>query len=230
MRSKRRATPGRGEGPCRQHDVTFRVTAQTRTIRLTRATLMREDAIHEEGEKKMVSNEHTWFGWHFSDETERLRYGDGRKIAVGVTHTVECELRLCESGLHASACVLDALQYAPGHILWRVSLGGEIVHGDDKSCATQRTYHVRLDAENVLKAFARRCALQVIHLLEVPQVIRDYLETGDENLRDAARAAWAASAAARDAQKQLLEQMVSEAIAAEEARAAGGTTLRRAGK
>jgi len=37
--------------------------------------------------------------------------------------------------------------------------------------------------------FARWCALQVIHLWNCPDVVKQYLETGDEGLRDAAHAA-----------------------------------------
>jgi len=37
--------------------------------------------------------------------------------------------------------------------------------------------------------FARWCALQVIHLWNCPDVVKQYLETGDEGLRDAARSA-----------------------------------------
>ena len=66
-------------------------------------------------------------GWHFTDETECLRYGDGRKIKVGITHKVNCEPILCQAGLHTSKTVLDALQYAPGNILFRVRLSGKIV-------------------------------------------------------------------------------------------------------
>ena len=32
-----------------------------------------------------------WIGWHFSDDSECLGYGDGRKIEVGTTHTVDGE-------------------------------------------------------------------------------------------------------------------------------------------
>ena len=52
----------------------------------------------------------------------------------------------------------------------------------------------------MLRAFARQCALDVIHLWNAPQVVRDYLTTGDESLRDAAgNAAYAAVYAARAA-------------------------------
>ena len=158
--------------------------------------------------KKPAKRKAKWLGWHFTDESETLRYGDGRKIKVGITHTVDCKPFLCKQGLHASKSVLEALQYAPGNILYRVSLSGKIVHGEDRSVATKRTYIVRIDAEPILREFGRKCALKVIHLWNCPRVVKGYLETGDENLRAAARAAvwdaagdaaWAAaSAAARD--------------------------------
>ena len=52
-----------------------------------------------------------------------------------------------------------------------------------------------------LPEFARWCALQVIHLWDAPPVVREFLETGKEELRDAARdtARAAASDAASDA-------------------------------
>ena len=139
--------------------------------------------------------------WYFSTEDRKLRHGDGRVIKAGVTHKVDCEPRLCEAGLHASVRPIDALEYAPGPILWRVELGGEIDKGYDKLCATERTYLWGFDATAMLREFARKCALDVIHLWNAPEVVKTYLTTGDESLRgaagDAARAAeWAS---ARDA-------------------------------
>jgi len=187
-------------------------------------------------------NRKAWLGWHFADASETLRYGDGRKIKVGVTHKVKCKPVLCESGLHASPTVFDAMQYAPGNILFRVKLSGKIIHGDDKSVATERSYIARIDVEPILREFARKCALQVIHLWNCPRIVQEYLETGDETKRAAARAAardaaraaagdaaWAAArdaagdaaraaardaawAAARAAQKILLNEMVVDAI------------------
>jgi hypothetical protein len=51
--------------------------------------------------------------------------------------------------------------------------------------------------ERLLREFARWCALQVIHMWNAPDVVREYLETGNEELR--AAAGTAARAAARDA-------------------------------
>jgi len=139
----------------------------------------------------------TELGWHFARANNRLNYDDGRPIIIGETHTVQGQLKLCEWGLHASSRILDALQYAPGPVIYRVRLSGEILIGDDKMCAPLRTYLWGYDATGILRAFARRCALDVVHLWDPPGVVLKYLKTGDESLRAAAEAA--AWAAARDA-------------------------------
>jgi len=160
----------------------------------------------------------TQYYWHFAqvdkDGTTRLGYDDNREIKVGETLRVEGAPILCKHGLHASAKLWDALGYANGErlALCRVTLGGTVLHDDDKSVANERTVGTMLDAdatEKLLRDFARWCALQVIHLWDAPDIVRQYLETGDESLRAAAwaaarDAAWAAArsaarAAARDA-------------------------------
>ena len=154
--------------------------------------------------------------WYFSKVSKKLRYGDNREIAIGVTHKIEGAPVPCEHGLHGSVKLADALKYAPGPVIWEVELGGVIVeHEDgDKLAATERTYlRGGIDIADTLYSFARRCALDVIHLWDAPEIVRQYLETGDESIRAAARdaardaasdTAWdaardAASASARDA-------------------------------
>ena len=148
-------------------------------------------------------------GYWFAASDE-LPHGDGRKVVIGETLTVEPPIIPCERGLHASIDPFDALQYAPGPILYKVRLSGEIVaHDNDKHAASERTAIARRDATEMLWAFARKMALSVLHLWDEPPIVREYLETGDESKRAAARdaawdAAWAAAsdpawAAARDA-------------------------------
>ena len=152
--------------------------------------------------------------WYFSAEDRRLRYGDGREIKAGVTHEFDRTPALCQRGLHASIDPLHALGYAPGPIIWRVRMSGVIVRGDDKLVATRRTYLWGYDATEVLHAFARKCALDVIDKWDAPAVVREYLETGDESKRAAAREAAreaaraAAWEAAREAQNKRLLQMI----------------------
>jgi pyruvate/2-oxoglutarate dehydrogenase complex dihydrolipoamide acyltransferase (E2) component len=136
--------------------------------------------------------------WHFVSDTLR----DGRPVpADGEVLVHEGPLKLCASGLHASKNILDALQYAPGSIICRVEVGGEIIHGNDKLVCSERTILWRASGEQVLRKFARMCALDVMHLWDAPDIVVQYLKTGDESIRAAALdAVWdAARAAARDA-------------------------------
>ena len=153
--------------------------------------------------------EETILGWWFCDESRKLKYGDNRVATVGETHVADGEPELCKNGLHASVNALDACGYGRGATAFRVELKGNIKAGADKVVAKSRTYLAVIDAEPILRAFSRRVALDVIHLWDAPQVVREYLETGDESKKaaawDAARAAawdaaWdAARAAARAA-------------------------------
>jgi hypothetical protein len=152
--------------------------------------------------------------WYFAPEDNKLRYGDGRSINIGETHTVAGKPKLCENGLHASERLIDALQYVPGSILYEVELSGEFDVGDNKLCATNRTYLRGINATNLLKSFARKQALINIDKIKPYccesdySLIINYLTNGEEELRLAARsaaesarsAAWsAARSAARSA-------------------------------
>lgn len=145
--------------------------------------------------------------WHFVGD--KLR--DGRDVpADGETLTHDGPLTLCVSGLHASIRAIDALHYAPTGARWlcRVRCGGETIEDTDKLVCRERTILWRVPCDPMILDFARLCARSVLHLWDAPQVVRDYLDTGDENIRAAALAAtrsaagdaaWVALAAARDA-------------------------------
>ncbi len=122
--------------------------------------------------------------YHFVGE--KLR--DGRPVPPdGETLVHEGPLVLCKSGLHASIDPFDALQYAPGATLCLVECSGEIVHEDDKLVCSRRKIVKRIDTTDLLRKFARQQVLSVIHLWDAPDVVRRYLETGDESLRAATR-------------------------------------------
>ena len=119
---------------------------------------------------------------------------DGRAIPPdGMTLIHGGPLGMCISGLHASRHIIDALIYAPGQTVCRVRCGGRVVESEDKLICTERTILWRLDATDILRATARRVALDVIHLWDAPDVVRRYLETGDESIR---APAWDATATA----------------------------------
>ncbi len=141
--------------------------------------------------------------WHFVAANRKLGYGDSRVVKAGRTYKYKGDepIELCLRGMHASRRVIDALQYASSNIICRVELSGDIIEGNDKLVATERKVLWMMDCERVMRPFARQCALDVAHLWDMPDIVRRYLETGDESIRDAARAAArdAARAAARDA-------------------------------
>ena len=66
------------------------------------------------------------------------------------------------------------------------------------------------DATEVLRSFARKCALDVVHLWKAPPVVKRYLRTGNPKFRVAARnaAEAAAEAVAQDIARAMAEATV----------------------
>jgi hypothetical protein len=166
--------------------------------------------------------------WHFARADRKLGYEDGRLIKVGAIHKVDVTPKCCNAGLHGSIRAIDALAYASGPIISRVRISGMIDKQSDKLCGQSREYLAVSDATEELRSFARWCALQVIHLWNVPEIVRQYLETGDESIRDAAwSATWAAVGdAVGDAARAAARAAAGAAAwaaARDAARAAAGT-------
>jgi hypothetical protein len=155
--------------------------------------------------------------YHFVSSTLR----DGRAIPQdGVMLEETGTLEMCKKGLHASLHVQDALRYAPGNTLCLVELDGEILEQDDKVCASKRTILARFDATDLLRQDARNSALSVLHLWNAPDVVKRFLETGDESIRQEARNADAASYAAYYASYAAYAAAAADAYYAADAAAA----------
>jgi hypothetical protein len=165
--------------------------------------------------------------YHFVGATLR----DGRPVpADGEWLVHEGDAVMCESGLHASRHPLDALQYAPGATLCLVECDDIVDEGADKLVCRRRRIVKRIDSTELLWEASRKFALFVIHFWDAPTTVREFLETGDETKRAAARdaawdaardaawdaaraAAWdAAWDAARAAQKEMFAKLVNEAF------------------
>ena len=90
--------------------------------------------------------------WHFAGEILR----DGEPLPKkGDVLTHEGAIKCCESGYHGSTRAIDALEYAPGTMVARVRLSGDMESQSDKHCARVRenlTDYV--DATRVLHEFA----------------------------------------------------------------------------
>ena len=157
--------------------------------------------------------------WHFLPEDGCLRWGAREKVKLGKVYSLPTSEtpELCERGMHGSIRPLDALQYAPGPIVCRVRLWGDVVQDGDKLVARHREVIAMADATRTLHEFAIWCAERALALIPTPnprslnalRVKRAWLDgkATDAELtvaRAAARAvawdaAWAARAAARAA-------------------------------
>ena len=125
--------------------------------------------------------------WHFTGD----RLSDGQPVPCVGEKLIFAEEPILR-GQGYSRRIIDALQYASGNAIHRVELGG--------SLATERTVLFTVDGTDLLRKFARQCALDVIHLWAAPDVVKEYLKTGSEQLRSDANAAandtWHATATA----------------------------------
>lgn len=135
--------------------------------------------------------------YHFVGKTLR----DGRPVPPdGEWLEHDGPIVMCQSGLHASRHPFDALRYAPGATLCLVDCDGDVEEDTDKLVCRRRRIVARIDATDLLLAFAREQALGVVHLWDAPEVVVRYLQTGDETIRATAdAAAWYAALAAADA-------------------------------
>lgn len=152
--------------------------------------------------------------WHWTNGT--LRNGDPIP-EVGETLIHDGPVEMCSSGLHASRRILDGVKNAPGPVVHRVEVADIVAEQSDKLVCRERTILWTVGAEEILRDFARRCALDVIDEWDAPDVVREWLETGDEKLRSAAWSAAGSAArsaawsAAREKQNRRLTSMVSAA-------------------
>jgi hypothetical protein len=142
----------------------------------------------------------TALAYHFHGKTLR----DGRPLPLlGKWLRHDGEVKLCESGLHASVRLLDALQYAPGLHVDLVRLGWVRKTGEDKIAASGR---MRLRTGVFPAArFAAEAACLALWCAGLGQepwawALADAAASGDNaRIEDAAWAAGAAARAAGDA-------------------------------
>ena len=155
-----------------------------------------------------------WTGWHWLKEDCRLQFPPHTVVRKCQTLKADGPLSLCNNGLHASKLAIDALQYAPGPVICRVTLSGEILEGNDKACAAERTCLWWADATKTLHEFACWCATKALEAERAAgrepheacwNAVATKLrwlkgEATDKELEAAWEAAWAAAwAAAREA-------------------------------
>lgn len=135
--------------------------------------------------------------WHFcAMQNGHPVLRDGRPLIIGEWTVHAGPVRICAFGLHASCRAIDALYYAPGPGACLVEVDDIVAEHADKLVCRRRRAIWAIDATVLLQQFARECALDVCHIWDVPAVVGQYLETGDEAVRAAALAAASAVASA----------------------------------
>ena len=102
----------------------------------------------------MAREKKNFYGWHFLPDNRRLRYGDSRHVDEGetleMTSTVHDSPIICRAGMHASEDVFDAIKYAPGFVLCRVLVTGDVQSYFDKFCGRNRKVLWMVDCRDAL--------------------------------------------------------------------------------
>ena len=88
--------------------------------------------------------------WHFLPEDGKLPHGDGRKVEVGKTYSVEGDITICKNGLHGSRRLIDALQYSGQFLLEKVEIWGDVVEQGDKLVGRNRKCLALIDAKKII--------------------------------------------------------------------------------
>lgn len=181
------------------------------------------------------NNEQRVLAWHFLREDGRLglthRASGHVRVTAGRTLRWDGEVRLCESGLHASVSALDALNHAPGCVVSRVEVWGNVVRGPDKIAGSRRRALWVADASVPLRLFAADCAERALGRVGNPdprslaavaaarafargEISREGLDVAECAARLAARAAVADAAryVAESAAKYAAESAANDAV------------------
>jgi len=145
-------------------------------------------------------------------------------VRVGKTYTATGPLKMCTNGMHGSRRLIDALQYAPGSILCKVQIWGEVEEQNDKIVGRNRKVLAMVDATMMLHEAGCHFAETALELVDCKderswdaiKVKRLWIKgkATDKELAAARAADWAAARAAAGA--------VARAAAWAAARAAAG--------
>ena len=138
--------------------------------------------------------------WHFVADDRMLAHQPGLEVVPGYIYSEDGPIVVCESGLHGSRKLRDALTYAPGSYLCRVEMWGDVTEYDDKLVARHRHVIAAKDVSAELRLWACWCVRQKWHLL-TDERSRNAVDVAErfargEATQEALVAAWGAANAA----------------------------------
>lgn len=119
---------------------------------------------------------------------------EGEVASIGSVHTTDFEYSLNPSRFHGSANAFDAMDLSRGGrtLLYYFNLGGIVVQEEwriNEAHSTECTVIAGGDVSHLARKFAKRCALDVVHLWHAPKVVINYLKSDSEGLLPLARKA-----------------------------------------
>ena len=104
--------------------------------------------------------------WHFLPAVGKLSHNDPRPVVVGGTLHHRGPVECCESGLHASVGLIDALSHRCGAVLYRVECWGDVNTQSDKIAVRHRKCLAMADITPQLQLFAVLCAESALPIFE----------------------------------------------------------------
>jgi len=114
----------------------------------------------------MKTQEAHILAWHYLPALGQLSHNDKRPVIVGKTLHHKGPVLLCESGLHASVRLVDALSHCCGRFLCRVECWGDVQTHSDKIAVRHRRCLAMADVTPQLRLFAVLCAEHVLPIFE----------------------------------------------------------------
>ena len=135
-----------------------------------------------------ADNAFTWRCWRFGGPNECRRLGDDRPIRAmkGLRGgLLETDLPRCADTMR------DALICGSGAVIYRVEISGERVDSKTDCHVYRRVKYLggRKWLGDLLRRFARLCALDVVRFWAPPRCVMDHLNDGAEDRREVALAA-----------------------------------------
>ena len=105
--------------------------------------------------------------WHFLPAVGKLSHNDPRPVIVGEALHHKGPVVCCESGLHASISLRDALSHRCGTVLCRVECWGDVDDTkSDKIAVRHRRCLAMADITPQLRLFAVLCAERALPIFE----------------------------------------------------------------
>lgn len=113
--------------------------------------------------------------WHFLQDDRSMRFREPKEfVEEGKTYTQAGHLVPCKNGLHASLEAMEALHYAPSHVVSRVKITGVHRHYSDKLVAHNREVLWIRDATPALRKFQFYIASRIFAFVSEMQTVRTF--------------------------------------------------------